>query len=67
MDFEQKKNGKHSKKDADVEKKKQEQNARVNSKKQKKKNVMSLDQFNELVNNGEDIKRKFVNINREYA
>ncbi|CAB3244608.1 unnamed protein product [Arctia plantaginis] len=57
LDFEEKKIvHKHPKKEADVEKKGQEQNARANSKKQKKKNVMSLDQFNELVNNGEDIK-----------
>ncbi|XP_026741441.1 G kinase-anchoring protein 1-like [Trichoplusia ni] len=54
LDFEEKKDVyKQSKKDADVEKKVAE---RGNSKKQKKKNVMSLDQFNDMMNVGDEMK-----------
>lgn len=44
------------KKEADIEKKLIEQTARVGAKKQKKKNVMSLDQFNDLISASEESK-----------
>ncbi|XP_013183668.1 G kinase-anchoring protein 1 [Amyelois transitella] len=54
LDFEEKKDVyKQSKKEAELEKKSSEQNTKAGSKKQKKKNVMSLDQFNVMIS-GED-------------
>ncbi|KPJ19389.1 G kinase-anchoring protein 1 [Papilio machaon] len=55
LDYEEKKDVyKQVKKDAEMEKKME--SIRVNNKKMKKKNVMSLDQFNEMVNPTEDTK-----------
>lgn len=55
MDYEEKKDVyKQFKKEAELEKKTVEKP----SKKQKKKNVMSLEQFNDMVNAGEEQKRK---------
>lgn len=68
LDMEEKKDVyKQSKKDADAEKKVQEQSARAakNEKKQKKKNVMSLDQFNDMVNYGEDYKCEYYENSRK--
>lgn len=65
LDFEEKKDVyKQTKKDAEIEKKVNEQNAKAGSKKQKKKNVMSLDQFNDMMNVGEDsnMKCKFIQL-----
>lgn len=63
LDFEEKKDVyKQSKKDAEIEKKVIEQTAKAGSKKQKKKNVMSLDQFNDMMNVGEDSNMKFNHI-----
>uniref|UniRef100_A0A2A4K2T3 G kinase-anchoring protein 1 n=1 Tax=Heliothis virescens TaxID=7102 RepID=A0A2A4K2T3_HELVI len=57
LDFEEKKDVyKQSKKEAEIEKKVIEQSSKANAKKQKKKNVMSLDQFNDMMNGGEDVK-----------
>ncbi|KAJ8714546.1 hypothetical protein PYW07_002771 [Mythimna separata] len=62
LDFEEKKDVyKQIKKDSDTERKVIEQNAKSASKKQKKKNVMSLDQFNDMMNIGEDSNMKFNN------
>lgn len=47
------------KKAADLDKKLEEQN-RAGNKKQKKKNVMSLEQFNDMVTYGEEPNCKFV-------
>ncbi|XP_028167465.1 G kinase-anchoring protein 1-like isoform X2 [Ostrinia furnacalis] len=55
LDYEEKKDVyKQTKKEAENEKKLSEQNSRTTTKKQKKKNVMSLDQFNDMVNSGEE-------------
>ncbi|XP_013169853.1 PREDICTED: G kinase-anchoring protein 1-like [Papilio xuthus] len=55
LDYEEKKDVyKQLKKDAQMEKK--TESIRVNNKKMKKKNVMSLDQFNGMVNPAEDVK-----------
>ncbi|KAJ8718468.1 hypothetical protein PYW08_002705 [Mythimna loreyi] len=63
LDFEEKKDiYKQSKKDSEIEKKVIEQSAKAGSKKQKKKNVMSLDQFNDMMNIGEDSNMKFNHI-----
>lgn len=60
MDYEEKKDVyKQLKKEAEVEKK-IEATARTSTKKQKKKNVMSLDQFNDMVA-GDETKSEFVN------
>nr|XP_021187712.2 G kinase-anchoring protein 1 [Helicoverpa armigera] len=57
LDFEEKKDVyKQFKKQAEIEKKIIEQSSKSNGKKQKKKNVMSLDQFNDMMNVGEDMK-----------
>lgn len=59
LDYEEKKDVyKQIKKEADIEKKLNEQSSRTGNKKQKKKNVMSLDQFNDLMNAGEESKGK---------
>ncbi|CAG9791077.1 unnamed protein product [Diatraea saccharalis] len=56
LDYEEKKDVyKQMKKEADIEKKVMEQNSRASNKKQKKKTIMSLDQFNDMMNAGEDI------------
>lgn len=60
MDYEEKKDVyKQLKKEAEVEKK-IEATARTSTKKQKKKNVMSLDQFNDMVA-GDETKSEFMN------
>ncbi|KAM3965512.1 G kinase-anchoring protein 1 [Aphomia sociella] len=57
LDYEEKKDVyKQMKKEAELEKKTGEQNIKAGTKKQKKKNVMSLDQFNDLMNNGDEHK-----------
>ncbi|XP_059055633.1 G kinase-anchoring protein 1-like isoform X2 [Achroia grisella] len=57
LDYEAKKDGyKQIKKEAEVKKKVGENNDRAGSKKLRKKNVMSLDQFNDLVNAGDEPK-----------
>ncbi|KAL0870539.1 hypothetical protein ABMA27_005511 [Loxostege sticticalis] len=57
LDYEEKKDVyKQIKKEADIEKKLNEQSSRTGNKKQKKKNVMSLDQFNDLMNASEESK-----------
>ncbi|XP_026750032.1 G kinase-anchoring protein 1-like isoform X2 [Galleria mellonella] len=57
LDYEEKKDVyKQMKKEAELKKKIEEQNVRSGSKKQKKKNVMSLDQFNDLMSTGDEPK-----------
>ncbi|XP_075979289.1 G kinase-anchoring protein 1-like isoform X2 [Anticarsia gemmatalis] len=61
LDLEEKKDVyKLTKKEADSDKKAQEQNTRANNKKQKKKNVMSLDQFNDMLALGDDWKMNHI-------
>ncbi|CAG4944122.1 unnamed protein product [Parnassius apollo] len=53
LDFEEKKDVyKQLKKEADIEKKSEQ--SKASNKKLKKKNIMSLEQFNDMVNSGED-------------
>ncbi|RVE44757.1 hypothetical protein evm_010609 [Chilo suppressalis] len=55
LDYEEKKDVyKQIKKEAEIEKKVADQNSRGNNKKQKKKTVMSLEQFNDMTNPPED-------------
>lgn len=68
LDYEEKKDVyKQLKKEADNEKKLGEQSVKSGTKKPKKKNVMSLDQFNDLMNAGEEPKGKHVDVNEIIA